>query len=842
MTENAPQSIPANPRRGSASDARAASRVAETVALLALALAIALAVGNRIAFDTWIARFDVYTFFVPWYAHLGERLRAFDIPGWNPHLFSGTPFAGDPESGWMYLPAMLAFTALPVLAGFKAMAALHLAVAGATTYALGRTLGLLPLPALVAGIAYVVGPLLQWNTYCCFVLNQFATWIPLLLLGLELAFRAPRWRERALPLAGCAFAVSQMYAGWVGEGWLMAPMLAGGYALYRGVLQPVRPEAPLLRRAALAVAIAAIGVGWGMALGAAGILPRLEANAQSNLAGADYTAQGAAGMLNPPWQPAHLFAQMVGSGYDRRSAALGGAIIVLALLAPLLAGRRYGVPFFAAAGVAGTILTLPATPLHQLFYLIPRYRVLHEHDAWRVYTIVPICAAMLAGATVQALSVRRGRSRHLPLLALPLLLLLVGAIVVIPQEGFVGWPPLVAAAIATAMVMTAVAAPSGLAGIVHLVPAALAVLIFIQPTGMEITGSSLGWPADPTWERHWRPDPWVAESLANEISPTDPRYQTGDFLQARLAEDGPFRYAGYTGRGFPGDRARAGDPMGRRFEPVVQALLVNGRPMFLGLYEIQGYDPMELQRYTEFMTAVNGRSQDYHTASLLASGVGSPLLDLLDVRYLLVDAAIPPDRADIVALARGRHEVFRTPLVVIYARDAPPPHAWIVHDVRAVARGEALPLLASGTIDPGRTALVEGAAPPTAAPPTAAPADLAAESAEVIHYDPDAVVIQVRASAPGLLVVSDVFANGWRARVEGVPAEILPTDHALRGIPIPAGATLVELRYDPASLRVGLAITGAAALAVIAAFLFAARKSTRSGRRTKSGAAAREQT
>jgi hypothetical protein len=33
---------------------------------------------------------------------------------WNPHQFSGTPFAGDPESGWTYLPAMLWFTLLPL--------------------------------------------------------------------------------------------------------------------------------------------------------------------------------------------------------------------------------------------------------------------------------------------------------------------------------------------------------------------------------------------------------------------------------------------------------------------------------------------------------------------------------------------------------------------------------------------------------------------------------------------------------------------------------------------------------------------------------------------------------
>ena len=55
-------------------------------------------------------RLDILTFYLPWYEHLGERLRAFDIPGWMPYAMSGSPFAGDPQSGWGYLPAMVIFT------------------------------------------------------------------------------------------------------------------------------------------------------------------------------------------------------------------------------------------------------------------------------------------------------------------------------------------------------------------------------------------------------------------------------------------------------------------------------------------------------------------------------------------------------------------------------------------------------------------------------------------------------------------------------------------------------------------------------------------------------------
>ena len=253
--------------------------------------------------------------------------------------------------------------------------------------------------------------------------------------------------------------------------------------------------------------------------------------------------------------------------------------------------------------------------------------------------------------------------------------------------------------------------------------------------------------------------------------------------------------------------------MGRRFEPAISALLVNGRPIYLGLYDIQGYNPLHLARYDEFMTALNDAPQDYHTAFLLPSGLRSPLLDLLGI---VQDAGLSPTRRDIRALRDETRAVFSTPRVIVRERDSAPVHAWIVHDVRPVTRGEALPLLTSGAVDPYQTALVEGAPPVTSAPD-----DPAAESARVTAYEPDLVSIATRAAAPGLLVVSESYESGWRAYVDGDEVEILPTHHALRGIRIPEGEHSVEMHYDPLSLRLGLRISAIAAAAMVVTFIAA---------------------
>jgi hypothetical protein len=138
-----------------------------------------------------------------------------------------------------------------------------------------------------------------------------------------------------------------------------------------------------------------------------------------------------------------------------------------------------------------------------------------------------------------------------------------------------------------------------------------------------------------------------------------------------------------------------------------------------------------------------------------------------------------------------------------------------VHEAQEVAPDEALPLLTSGAIDPQVTALLEGPVPPVAAP-----SDGDSEVAEVLRIDPDGLTLSTNSSADGVLVISEVYADGWRAWVDGAETPVLPAFHALQGIALPAGDHEVTLRYDPLSLRLGLWISSLAFLAFLAAALW----------------------
>ena len=71
----------------------------------------------------------------------------------------------------------------------------------------------------------------------------------------------------------------------------------------------------------------------------------------------------------------------------------------------------------------------------------------------------------------------------------------------------------------------------------------MALLVFIQPMGLEILDAATGSRVISGWDEFWDPDPELAAAAETRSSRTIP-VGAGDFLRERRAEDGPFRYAG----------------------------------------------------------------------------------------------------------------------------------------------------------------------------------------------------------------------------------------------------------------------------------------------------------
>jgi len=125
-----------------------------------------------------------------------------------------------------------------------------------------------------------------------------------------------------------------------------------------------------------------------------------------------------------------------------------------------------------------------------------------------------------------------------------------------------------------------------------------------------------------------------------------------------------------------------------------------------------------------------------------------------------------------------------------------------------------LALLKSAAFDPLRQAALYDD-PHIPQTPSANQSTGAATSRAHVDTERDnSLSLTVSAPAAGLLVVSQTYAPGWHATVDGRVTAVLPADGALQAVPVAAGTHQVFLWYLPDSVRQGAAVTLTTALAL----------------------------
>lgn len=144
--------------------------------------------------------------------------------------------------------------------------------------------------------------------------------------------------------------------------------------------------------------------------------------------------------------------------------------------------------------------------------------------------------------------------------------------------------------------------------------------------------------------------------------------------------------------------------------------------------------------------------------------------------------------------------------VAIYENPRVLPRVWLTAHAEAAGAEEALLRIRGegAPFDPRTTALLE--VPPERLP-SLPPGELAPEAAGIAAYEPNRVVIDTGAERPAVLVASEISYPGWRATIDGRPAELLTADYLLRALVVPAGAHRVEMRYTAPAARTGAIVS-----------------------------------
>jgi uncharacterized membrane protein YfhO len=88
-------------------------------------------------------------------------------------------------------------------------------------------------------------------------------------------------------------------------------------------------------------------------------------------------------------------------------------------------------------------------------------------------------------------------------------------------------------------------------------------------------------------------------------------------------------------------------------------------------------------------------------------------------------------------------------------------------------------------------------------------------TASIVEEIPTRIKVSVQMETPGLVVLADLWDKGWQAYLNGQRLPILRTNHAIRGVVVPAGSGTLEFRYAPASFAWGLRLSGLAGVALV---------------------------
>ena len=73
--------------------------------------------------------------------------------------------------------------------------------------------------------------------------------------------------------------------------------------------------------------------------------------------------------------------------------------------------------------------------------------------------------------------------------------------------------------------------------------------------------------------------------------------------------------------------------------------------------------------------------------------------------------------------------------------------------------------------------------------------------------------MRITRTNPGWLVISQARYPGWKARIGGQEVPLVRANYAFDAIALPQGESEIEFSYEPTSLRLGLWISAASALA-----------------------------
>lgn len=234
-------------------------------------------------------------------------------------------------------------------------------------------------------------------------------------------------------------------------------------------------------------------------------------------------------------------------------------------------------------------------------------------------------------------------------------------------------------------------------------------------------------------------------------------------------------------------------------------------PNIPGAYQIEsvdGYDPLYLSTYSDFVSAWQSEDGSIHPGSfnriVTPQKINSNFINLLNVKYVATfDDLTYPNLTQI--FTEGETKIYQNTSVL--------PRAFFVSEVKKITdKNEELKELSKNNFDLSQMATSR---------------DLSFSKGKkgevnITGYSDQSITMNTKTENPAPLIISNVNYPGWRAYIDGTEEKIQNADSIFQLLIIPAGNHTVKLSFYPKSFEdsIKLMLLGLIGSIGLAAFIW----------------------
>jgi hypothetical protein len=705
---------------------------------------------------------DLALQFFPWRQVARDSWLHWRIPLWNPLALGGSPLLANDQSA-PFSPFNLLDVPLRVARGMSYAMLLKLWVAGAGTALYLRRLGAGAAGATLGGLAFgTCSFMVVWLGWPHTSVAALIPW----------GFAAVEWylqSRKRLALAALAAVIGVQFLGGHVETSAQFGFPLAVYALARAVVEP---------RALRALGGLAVAGAIGAMLAAIQLLPFLDflrysdaASARLSLGSQHLPAESLVSWLIPNrlGNPGVDGMPRVNPNYNESTAFVG---VWALILAPVGIWRLWIAKRSAAVALAGLMLICAGVvygPLAPGAAHLPIFAVTNNE---RLIVVLCFVMAVMAGLGVTALFERENASQpgdgggHLLATAMLMTGYMIAVVLAAAWVGFLIAP-----------------------GISDQLPRVGGFLGFWVAVGALSLVGALAFVLAAGRRGRFARSPAALVGLTC-LAVLEAALFAGPFNPREKREDVPPRspLVAWLQSNVPDDRL-VGLPGGVLFPETAT---------IYGLHDMDGYDPLIDPRVHMYWSRADADydrgTPDRRTYAVLGRP-GPDWLAAAGVRYVVT----PTDR-----LVDGSASLYAAEGLTVSKLAGARSFASVAErPVRVSGPAEAVNLLAAG---PLQATAVEGETPGGAA---------ATGSVSVLARIADRVDLDVSVTTAATVLISQSYAPGWVATVDGRSTSVKPANVILQSVLVPAGRHRVTLEYQPESVRHGALLSAAGVLGLL---------------------------